>query len=398
MKKIFALTASALLSLAQPVLASVELPGGATVQADLTLSNQFFQGVAGSDNNHDAFIDYRVETSLPVFRLSEHEGTVVVRVEGLGAIDDKIDDFFDDPLIDIPEIFIRDDYKTESLDYMLVFGKFANRRFFDKQEIYNDPFDIGERRGPAAIEGTLSLLNTMNEFRDSNDSYQSRIASGSYGFVLAVKDREGGGLLDRWGFKQALAVTEMQSFGGSFYGISEVNKNWGQKASQGELWGAGQFDMGFLYSGEQAYGNISPFAPDQTVCLLYASAVQEIGKFVPYIKWGSLWYEDLLVLGNLTGFSANRKHVVNEFRLGFEHHTTSKDTLAMHYAWFDSDNSSFAFDVNNTSVLINSWRHKFNDHIISSLYYIHEFNQPNLFANGFKDNSWTAGLNFNLVL
>jgi|GEM_PF-2138362 len=366
-------TLAVLAFVAQPALA-IDLDE-IEIKADTTWSNQFFHGQAGSSNNYDAFLDYRIEAKMPVYKLSEHEGTIYTRVEGLAPVDNNIDEFFDDPLIDIPELFVRDDYAGDDRDYMVVFGKFANRRFFDKQEIYNDPFDIGERRSPAAIEGTLSLLNLMNEFRDSNDSYQSRIASGSYGFVLGVKDREGSGLLSRWGMRQAFAVTEMEKFGASYYGISELNKNWGDEGA------AGQFNIGLVYAGSQAY----LFAnPDSTTYLLYASATQEMGKFTPYTKWGSMWFDDL----------AGSTHNINEWRLGVTHKTTDKDQLAMHFAWFDGE----ALGANNTSILINTWRHAFNDHIASWLYYIQEFNQFNPAATGVKDNSWTAGLNFNLIL
>ncbi len=373
MKKIFS-SLAVLAFIAQPAFA-LDLLDDAEIKADATLTNQFFHGVAGSNNDHDAFVDYRVEGKFPIYKLSEHEGSLYVRVEGLAPVDNNIDKFFRDPLIDIPEIFVRDDYADDDREYMTVFGKFANRRFFDKQELYNDPFDIGERRSPAAIEGTLSLLNLMNEFRDSNDQFQSRIASGSYGFVLGVKDSEGTGLLSRWGAKQALAVTEMNQFGNSFYGISELNKNWGEKGS------AGQFDMGLVYAGSQAYRFSNP---DSTTYVLYASFAQEMGKFTPYTKWGSMWFDDL----------AGSTHNINEWRLGATHRTTDKDQLAMHLAWFDGE----ALGANNTSVLINTWRHAFNDHIASWLYYIQEFNQFNTAATGTKDNSWTAGLNFNLIL
>ncbi len=372
MKKILSSVALAAM-MAQPVMAfdleDIE------IKADMTLTNQFFQGQAGSSNNYDGFVDYRVEGKMPIFKLSEHEGTLYTRVEGLAPIDNNIDNFFDDQLIDIPEIFVRDDVKGDDLDYMLVFGKFANRRFFDKQEIAYDPFDIGERRSPAAIEGTLSLLNLMNEFRDSNDAYQSRIASGSYGFVLGLSDREGSGLLSRWGVRQAFAVTEMQQFGSSYYGITEVKKNWGEAGS------AGQFDIGLVYAGSQAFRFANP---DSTTYLLYASAMQEMGKFTPYTKWGSMWFDDL----------AGSTHLINEWRLGAYHKTTDKDMLGMHAAWFDGE----ALGSHNTLVLINTWRHEFNEHVASWLYYIPEINQANGNATGGKDNSWTAGLNLNLIL
>jgi hypothetical protein len=193
--------------------------------------------------------------------------------------------------------------------------------------------------------------------------------------VLGVKDRDGSGFGDRWGIKQAFAVTEMEQFGDSFYGITELNKNWGEEGS------AGQFDIGLVYAGSQAYRFTNP---DSTTYVLYASAIQEMGKFTPYTKWGSMWFDDL----------AGSTHLINEWRLGVYHKTTDKDQLSTHLAWFDGE----ALGANNTLISINSWRHGFNEHCASWLYYIHELNQFNTAATGNKDNSWTAGLNVNFIL
>jgi hypothetical protein len=44
-----------------------------------------------------------------------------------------------------------------------------------------------------------------------------------------MKDNHKKGFLGRWGYKQSLTVAQTQGFGNNFYGISKINKNWGDK-------------------------------------------------------------------------------------------------------------------------------------------------------------------------
>jgi len=379
-KNSFVLTA--LLSLAMPAMAvgSITLDDGTEIQADTTITSQWRDGTSGGVNEYTGAFDYRVETKTPFYERGDHEGSIIMRVSGLALIDDQIGDFFDDELIDINELFLRDDYAGESNDYYFVAGKFATRRFFDKDEITPDTFDIGERRFAGAIENTNNLLNFMNEFRDVNDSLAGRDAKGSYGFSFGVKDRDGDTFADRWGFRQALSVAELGHFGNTFYGVSEINKNWGE-ADSDDLFDAGQFDLGLVYGGNGAYRlpNTS-----NTSYTLYTSFVQQIDKWAPYVRWGTLFGQT----GGSSDFS------VNEFRFGVTYSLDDKNTLATHLSYFDGAE----FAVDDTFIWINTYRHRFSDQVSGWLFMTQNFNQYNPNATGSYDNSWSSGAHVSLNL
>lgn len=347
------------------------------IHADGAIGNFFIDGVAGSDKVHDGIIDYRFEAHTPIYNLRAHKGSIVTRVEGFGLLNgepgDNINGFFDDPLIDIPELFYQDDFEVGGSDVKLVFGKFANRRFFDKDEVAPDPFDIGERPYFSITANTNNLLNSINQFRD-NDQFNSIQATGSYGFMLSAKDRDGDTFWDRWGYKQAFAVAEVDNFANNFYGISEINKNWGYRLP-------GQFNLGFLYANEDVFRNGS----DQNSYLLYSSLVQRVtSKFIPYFRYGLL---------NTSSFGTDV--TISNISAGALYQLTQKDILASHIIWSNVDAGG---DAANPIINVNYWTHKFSQHFSSVLFAVWKYNQPSFAAFDGEDNNWFMGLSLNAAL
>jgi len=195
----------------------------------------------GVNDDYSPTIDYRLESHTPIHNFRGYQGKVVTRVEGIGFIDNRVDDFFSDDLINLEELFYQTSkyFNDGGLKMDFIFGKFANRRFFDKPEIVPDGFDIGERATPIAFPN--SLLNGINGSRGSNgrrstvDTFGFE-SPGSYGFNFALKDQAGDGFFDRWGFQQAIAVIKLDNFDSNLYGISELNKDWVWNDKDGQLW------------------------------------------------------------------------------------------------------------------------------------------------------------------
>lgn len=341
------------------------------IHADASIGNFFHNAqAAGVDDGYDGIFDYRVEIHTPLFKLADHRGSLVTRVEGFGFIDNNIKDFFDDPLIDLPELYLQDDFQIKGMDNKIVFGKFANRRFFDKNEIMNDPFDIGERPFFSSIANVNTLLASIQTARDP-DQLNSIQATGSYGFYYSIKDNDGNGFWDRWGYKQSFTVAQLNNFGSNFYGISEVNKNWGDKRP-------GQFDIGLLYAQSDVFRITRPANVDgKPAYLLYTSLTQKLNsRTSAYAKYG------MLANNNATGASFNENNVVT----GFSYKLTEKDSLGTNLVYVDYGNGIHSFSH------LNSWTHKFNQNFYSTLFATFRYNAPAATPSG-EDNNWFIGLN-----
>lgn len=346
------------------------------VHADATFAHFWNNGVSGGTDGYNAIIDYRVETHSPLYRTDNHKGSVVTRVEGFGTIDHPgRNDFFDDALIDIPELFWQDDSKINGHDTKFVFGKFANRRFFDKDEIAPDPFDIGERPFFGTLANTNTVLNSINATRDA-DHLNSIQATGSYGFMGSIKDNDGDTFFDKWGYKQAFAVAQLDQFGDNFYGISELNKNWGEKYP-------GQYNLGYLYGNDDVFRIANGTTDGDSSHLFYTSWVQKIHKKVTgYVRYG---------LANHTD-GAGGDFSVNHITSGLVTKPTSKDIIASHIVWTQSRTSS-------SPVLnLNFWIHKFTENINSTVYYVWKYGVPNGNTFDGEDNSWFIGAGLTMAI
>lgn len=253
-----------------------------TFKGDLTGSNTWLNGVSGARGRdvYTGSLDYRLETATPLYKLSGHSGTLVVRTEGLGFFDEQIEDFFSDRLIDIPELFMVDSFDlSDDVGAAIVFGKFAHRRFIDKNEIVRDPFDIGERAFFGQATGHNSLLALVNQGRegDSDSRYLSKMATGSYGFAVAIADKTGDGLWDRWGIKQAFVVSRLEDFGDNYYQATNITKNWGDQNSPG------QFDIGYVFAQNKVLYRVD--GTDNTN-IVFATLAQRKDQLAVYSRYG----------------------------------------------------------------------------------------------------------------
>lgn len=317
-------------------------------------------------NKHRAFLDYRVESHLPLYNLFNQRGRLVTRVQGAGFIDDRIGNFFDDPLIDIPELFLENKTQIKDNDVDLIFGKFANRRFFNKDEINSDPFDIGEMRFSGAIANSLNLLNRINEFRDDDlREFGSRQASGSYGFKLGIKNKATDGkILSRWGFNQAFAFKKLEHAGRNFYGISELNKNWGELRP-------GKFSLGLVYANDEVYN--SP-RDGGMAKLVYSSIAQKLtDRIKVYLRYGTL----------LSTLSAN-----NEYRAGVYYKWNKHISTHNWIGLFDGEKGLAQNDnfIQWTNVLT----YKITDNFFANAAAIFRFNRLN--NNTFEDNNYSLAV------
>ncbi|MDA0772391.1 MAG: hypothetical protein O3C63_05560 [Cyanobacteria bacterium] len=295
----------------------LEIHGDGVITHDW--SNGFASPKGPFANSHRSFLDYRVEGHLPLYNLSGQRGRLITRIQGLGFLDERIDGFFDDPIIDMPELFWQNNTDLGDNDLRFVFGKFANRRFFNKDEINPDPFDIGEMRFSGALANTLNLLSGINEFRDDDlRPSGTREASGSYGFNFELKNQNRtGGFFKRWGYNQALAVSQLDNISNNFYGISEINKDWGEKHP-------GRLETGMVYANDAVFRLANN---NQNTYLLYSSLAQKINprlKF--YLRYGTL-FRDLN-----SGLSNN-----NEYRAGFYYDWTKKFASHHWLGYFDGE-------------------------------------------------------------
>ena len=345
------------------------------LHADGALHNQWFQNIP-SDQEYKATFDYRVQldTHLAKFRKSQIDLTT--RVEGFAVIDEGFQ-FFTDRTIDLPELFATDKFNYKGMNVDFTFGKFANRRFLDKDEVSPDNFDIGERFhvgsflntgegiNMGSILNTNSLINVMN----SEISTQKPGASdtGNYGFVLQVEDPDGSSLFDRWTMTHLVAVRELERFGESVYYFSELKKKWGRKSP-------GQFAFGY------GIGNAHAFQvrnSDDNGYLFYASLVQRYKDFTPYLRWGSL----------NAGFQG-RDLSIHHVSAGSFWQLGRKDSLGGHWVLFDS----YFADIKDhfiRNAIVGTWRHDFNERI--NLLTFLEFNIDQPTRTLTEDSNWTTG-------
>ena len=344
------------------------------VHADVSANTVWFNDVAGSTNGFDGIVDYRVEAHTPLYRVGASKGHLVTRIEGFTYFDGS-EAFFDDRSIDIPEIFWQNRHKTEGgteVDFAL--GRIANRRFFDKDELAPDPFDIGERPFFGAIANTNNVFNRINTARDT-DHRNSIQQTGDFGIYTSIKDTDGKGLFNRWGHKQGFFVSDIEhNFGKTFYLTQELNKDWGEKYP-------GRFTAGLLLANEDVFRQ--PTNGERSY-LTYASLVQKIHpKVTHYFRYGLLSTSD--ATGN--GF------VTNHITSGFLTKLTKKDILANHIVWFSDRNLSSRL------LNLNFWIHKFNKNFYSTAYATFRYGLPNS-ANAFsgQDNSFFFGLNLTATI
>jgi hypothetical protein len=342
------------------------------VHGDAVLTNDWTDGLAGVERRYRSFIDYRLETKLNLYDFAKQKGRLISRIQGTGFIDENIDGFFDDQLIDIPELFWQNDYKHGNNDLRFVFGKFANRRFFNKDEINPDPFDIGEMRFSGQIANTLNLLSSLNEFRDSDLRLNgSRQASGSYGFNLGVKNQnQDGRLLSRWGFQQAFAVSQLDNFSNNFYGISEINKDWGKELP-------GKLSMGLVYANDQVYRLTNS---DGNSYLVYSSLAQRLtSKTRIYLRYGSL-FRDL----------SPEALASHEYRFGFYHAWTKRIGSHHWLGYFDGNES---LPENDGYIQwVNSLTYKLTENLKADFATVFRFNQFSSNASNLEDNNYTLAL------
>lgn len=353
-----------------------------TFKGDLTLSNTWLNGVAGhrKDDVYTGSLDYRMEAATNLYKLGGHTGTLVTRVEGLAFFDEQIDDFFSDRLIDIPELFLVDSFDiNDSTAGAIVFGKFAHRRFIDKNEIINDPFDIGERAYFGQATGHSNLLALVNEGRegDSDNRYLSKMATGSYGFAVAIADKEGDTFWDRWGIKQAFVVARMDDFGDNYYQATDITKNWGDSENPG------QFDIGYVYAQNKVLYRVD--GTDDTN-VFFTTLAQRFGKFAAYGRYGVAF----------AGLAPGDNTTINNLALGIQYDLTDKNTWGFDYLTLNSNNSA-VFD--SSSLYTTYITHKFNDHLKANGYLGFGSGAPNAtsFGSG-DDHNWMIGFNFQGIL
>lgn len=361
------------------VLSLLDVLNESSVHADMTFTNMWVNGLTASNDSYSGIVDYRVEAHTPLYNLADHKGTLVTRVEGFGLLDgepgDGIDGFFDDPLIDIPELFVQDVTTVGNNAFVSVFGKFAHRRFIDKDEIAADPFDIGERPFFGAISGTNNLLGLVNEVGDTDHitgNIVSRQATGVYGFAFALKNLDNENFFDGWGARQAFVVKDLEEFGDTFYGASQIDKNWGTD-------NPGQLNLGVVYGQE----DILPFTTDNSY-VPFVSLIQKVNRLTGYARYGFL--NSTAAIGEFT---------LHNFATGLSYELTNKDVLAADYFHF---NSEAALGIDHSHIFDVYWRHRYTDLLSSTFYTAWGVDTVNPLAPGGADNNWLIGFNLQATL
>ena len=319
-------------------------------------------------------LDYRIEAATPLYKTKRHTGTLITRVEGLGFYDKNIEGFFSDRLIDIPELFMVDSFNVkDDLAAAVVLGKFAHRRFIDKNEIVRDPFDIGERAFFGQATGHSNLLALVNENRegDSDNRYLSKMATGSYGLALALKDTSGNGFLDQWGIKQAFVFAQLDDLGDNYYQATNITKNWGTGDK------VGQFDIGYVY----AQNRVLYRAPGTAnTHVLFSTLAQRVGKTAAYARYGIAF----------AGLTPSDDTAINNLQVGITYDLSEKDILGLEYLTLNSNNPA-VFD--NSNLFTTYYTHKFNEHLNSNAYLGFGNNATNPVSFGAGDDNWMIGIN-----
>jgi hypothetical protein len=306
-----------------------------------------------------------LEAHAELAKLGEHRVSMVTRTEGF-AFYDGSSTFFDDPLIDLPELYIQDDFQIKGMDSKLVFGKFANRRFFSKNEINSDPFDIGERAFFSALANYNNVLASIQTARDP-DQLNSIQASGSYGFLWSIKENDANKL--QWGYKQSLLAARLEDFGDNFYGISEINVNWGDKKP-------GQLDIGLAYAQDQVFRIANP--SKDLAYLFYSSITQRFSEQLSsYLRYSLL-------------SGGGQDHSTNNIVAGAYYNISDKDSISSHVVWTESST------VPDSISHLNAWVHKFNPQLYCTVFNTYRYNIAAATADG-GDSNWFIGLNLTAV-
>lgn len=327
-----------LISICLPLSAKTEL------EADAVFNTDFSSG----GDIHRSFLDYRAEGRYEFYEHNGSSAAVISRIQGIAPFDSRMGDFFDDQLIDIPELFYEQTIAWKKYKSNLRFGKFATRRFFNKDEVFSDPFDMGEMRFSGAIGHSLNLLNRINEFRDDDHrDYGTRQATGSYGFAFDIDKEQG--LLKGLEFSQAFLQAELDDYWQNFYAVSELSylKNLDKNPSQ--------YILGFLYANEDVFR-----IPDSQLNsqLLYASYSKEIDEFKYYLKYGALFF-------NQAGIDASQ----HEYRTGVSYKLSELNSISSWLGLFDGSRSLGQNDASLT------WTNIFSHELSSHLRFLAAFSQ-----------------------
>lgn len=351
------------------------------LHGDMTVTQLWIPGVAGStSSNYTGLLDYRLEHHLSLYNTGKQQGNLVTRIAGVGFIDERINTFMDDPIIELPELFYQNRSKIGKNNVDFVFGKFANRRFYGKDEIYNDPYDIGEMRFIGAQVNTLNIFSGINEARDidlANVNNTRLITSGSYGFHTAIKNQDmSGGLFKRWGYEQAFAVARLDDFSGNFYGISEINKDWGKRVPSRAM-------LGLVYANDAVFR--LPNNNDNNNLLLYSGYFSRPWKKLSYhLRYGVLFKE-----------TQGQDSPLEEYRIGLNYKLTDKDSITTWVGLFDGDSS---FSENNHLInWVTVYKHMINDHLSMTAAMAQRFGQFNPTATNLDDNNMTLFLHMQTV-
>lgn len=344
------------------------------IKADMSFGNTWLNAVSGSNDPYTSTLDYRYESWTPLVDIDGHKAYGVVRLEGLSFFDDDVR-FFDDRLIDIPELFLVTASKVGGSDFDFVFGKFAHRRFIDKDEIIRDPFDIGERNYFGDWTGSNNLLALVGEGREGGGRYTSKIARGNYGFALALKDRDGDTFFDRWGVKQAFVAINMNDLDDTFWGASEINKNWGDK-------NPGQMNIGLIWAHDNALGAVH----DTMGYIPFFTLIQKIDSTAGYFRYAVL---NSSLAGN--DFS------INSLQGGIQQDIGEGDILSLDYLHENAEGSVLGLDATNLYSI--NWNHKFSKNFNANAFLGFGTNALNAVTRvpGTNDNKWMIGFNLNAV-
>lgn len=353
-------------------------------RADYALSNTWFNNRSG-DDEYKLIGDYRAEFETSLLKLNggqdyEQTGTLVARTEGFVILDEDVN-FFEDKLIDLPELFYKHEIELPRNNQAFVYaGKFTNRRFLDKDEISPDNFDIGERfhysslldTGTGSTLGSIlntnSLINVMNYVRGLDRP--GAPSTGSYGIGFGIKDMDGNGFWDRWGFRQMFATLKMERFADTAFTATEINKNWGYR-------NPGQMNFGFIHGNAEAF----QIFDDDNGYLFYGSLVQKYKDFTPYMRWGTF-----------NSSFDNRDFTINMITTGLFWQLGVKDMLGAHWVLFDS-----YFDDDTDHILRNvyalTWKHWFNQYLSSVAFLEFNQDQPKVVPGPRRllDNNWNIG-------
>ncbi len=354
-------------------------------RADGALYNTWFNNRPG-DDEYKLTGDYRAQLYTGIVRNREgknyeNQGRLLTRVEGFSILDEDVN-VFKDGLIDLPELFYRHDVKLpKDNEAFAVFGKFANRRFLDKDEITPDNFDIGERFHTSSfldigdaihmgsIVNTNPIINVMNAARGFDRP--GATDTGSYGFAFGLKDNDGETIFDRFSYTGAISTHKLESFSQTLSFSNELKKNWGHK-------NPGQIVFGYIVGGAKAF----QVDDNGNGYLWYGSLIQKYKNFIPYARWGTF-----------NSSFQTAEFTINTVSAGAFYMLGRKDMIGAHWTMFDS----FFEAGNNTDHILRNlisatWKHRFNEYLASVAHLDFNVDQPKPSSQGNAlDSNWTIG-------